>query len=67
MTTKKWFGLMCFFAFGGFISFCQVDSAAADESNTNWLYITLTAVGALGALFFLSKVAKAGSSNDSGI
>lgn len=67
MTTGKWFGLMCLFAFGGILSFVQIDSYRADKYNLNTLYIVLTAVGALLALFCLSKVAKSGSANDSGI
>jgi len=58
---------MVIFAFGGVISFFQVDSALADEKDINWLFITLGVIGILAAAFCLKKVSNAGSSNDSGI
>jgi hypothetical protein len=66
MTTGKAFGFMVLFAFAAFLSFVQIDSAHADANDLNGLYIGATAFFALLAVIFLTKVSKAGSSNDSG-
>jgi hypothetical protein len=68
MSTKKWFALMVIAVFTSVISFFQINSYWADKNNFNgffgWLGIGI--VFGIAAIYCLSKVSKAGSSNDSG-
>lgn len=69
MNTKKWFAVMVVCAFISVISFFQINSYWADQHKFNgifgWLGIGI--LFAIPAVFALSKVAKAGSSKDSGL
>jgi hypothetical protein len=63
--TRKWFGLMCVFAFASVISFFQINSYWADQNhfNTGWLIIGIvTGLCAIGCLYKVNKYG--GSSKD---
>jgi hypothetical protein len=65
-STKQWFAWMVVFAFASVISFFQINSYWADKNNFNgffgWLGIGI--VTGLAAIYGLSKVSKAGSSDN---
>jgi len=58
MNIKTWYTLMVISAFGGMISFFQINSYFADTHKLNGLFTLLGVVGLLGAGFCYYKASK---------
>lgn len=61
--TRKWFLIMCGFAFASVISFFQINSAFADKHNANTVFLIAGIVLGVAAIFCLLKVIKYGGTS----
>lgn len=60
--TRKWFLIMCVFAFGSVMLLINTNSYHADKNNLNTAYLIAGIALGLVALYSLTKVIKYGGS-----